>query len=140
MISFVKSDSMKINVHKEQEKFLSNKSKIENAIKSDDVLTFDIFDDSLLVGFVMLKEFKKGCFFLWDFAIDYRHQNKNYGTTSLKELINMLKEKYDMSIMTITYTWGNAHAKHIYEKLGFVETDVVCNDECHEVNMIYRVN
>lgn len=139
MIKFIESDSMKISVHKEQEKFLSNKNKIENAIKGNDVLAFDIFDDNLLIGFVMLKEFQKGCFFLWDYAIDYKYQNKGYGINALKELINLLREEHNMKVMTTTYTWGNDHAKHIYEKIGFVETDVVCNDECHEVNMIYRV-
>ena len=27
--------------------------------------------------------------------------------------------------------------KHIYEKVGFTETDVVDEDDCHEVNMVY---
>lgn len=39
--------------------------------------------------------------------------------------------------MTTTYIWGNEHAKHVYEKVGFVETDVVDEDGIHEVNMIY---
>ena len=32
---------------------------------------------------------------------------------------------------------GNNHAKHIYEKVGFKETDVVDEPDCKEVNMVY---
>ena len=140
MIKFIKSNSMKIDVLEKQEHFLSNKEKIKNALTRTDVVAFDIFDNETLIGFVMLKSFDDGCYFLWDFAIDYRYQNKNYGTESLKELIKYMNENYQMNTMTTTYTYGNNHAKHIYEKIGFIETDIVNNDKCHEVNMIYKVN
>ena len=48
-----------------------------------------------------------------------------------------MKEKYGMEEITTTYIWGNEHAKHIYEKVGFTETDVVDEEGCHEVNMVY---
>lgn len=139
MMSFVKSDSMKIEVLKEQEIFLSSKDKIKKVINMSDVIAYDIYIDSILIGFVMLKDFEKGCFFLWDFAIDYKYQNKSYGTLALKELMEFMKEKYEMHTMTTTYKYGNMHAKHLYEKIGFVETDVVEEGNCHEVNMIYRL-
>ena len=41
--------------------------------------------------------------------------------------------------MTTTYLFGNVHAKHVYEKVGFVETDVVDEDDIYEVNRIYNV-
>lgn len=47
----------------------------------------------------------------------------------------MLKKEYGVKKMTTTYLWGNEHAKHVYEKVGFVETDVVDEPDCHEVNM-----
>ena len=139
MIKFVKSEMMKINVYEEQKCFLSNKNRMEEAIKRDDVLTFDIYNDTELVGFAMLQQFKKDSFFLWNYAIYYKYQNKGLGVNALNELINLLKEKYNMKIMTTTYTYGNWVAKKLYEKIGFVQTDIVCNDECHEVNMIYKV-
>ena len=140
MIKFIKSNSMKIDVLEKQEHFLSNKEKIKNSLTRTDVVAFDIFDNETLIGFVMLKNFDDGCYFLWDFAIDYRYQNKNYGTESLKELIKYMNKNHQMNTMTTTYTYGNNHAKHIYEKIGFIETDIVNNDKCHEVNMIYKVN
>ena len=40
--------------------------------------------------------------------------------------------------MTTTYLFGNLHAKHVYEKIGFIETDFVDEEGIHEVNMIYK--
>lgn len=139
MIEFVKSKSMKIEVLDRQEHFLSNKEKIKKSLDRLDVIAFDIFYNKTLIGFAMLKNFDTGCYFLWDFAIDYKYQNRNYGTKSLKELIKYMNENYEMHTMTTTYTYGNEQAKHIYEKIGFIETDVVNDGICHEVNMIYKV-
>ena len=139
MIRFIKSSSMKVKVLKEQEKFLSAKDRIENAIKMDNVLAFDIYDKDLLIGFAMLKEFDNGCFFLWNFAIDYKYQNKGYGINVLKELIIFMKNNYNLHTITTTYVYGNDKVKYIYEKIGFIETSVVCENNIHEVNMIYKV-
>lgn len=134
---FQLSKSMKISVLPEQEKYLSSKKDIQEACTNASVFAFDIYSNDLLVGFVMVRKFDEGAYFLWDYAIDYRYQNQNYGTTALIEFICFMKETYNMTKMTTTYICGNTHAKHIYEKIGFVETDVVDEDDCHEVNMIY---
>ena len=42
--------------------------------------------------------------------------------------------------MTTTYVFGNVYAKRMYESVGFVETDVVDEPDCHEVNMRYEVS
>lgn len=85
----------------------------------------------------MVRKFDEGAYFLWDYAIDYRYQNQSYGTNTLVEFICFMQETYNMTKMTTTYICGNTHAKHIYEKIGFVETDIVDGNDCHEVNMIY---
>ena len=136
---FVKSEEMKIEVSEKQKKQLSSKENIVEVLKQDDVIGFDIYDDDHLIGFAMLRKFSEYGYFLWDYAIDYRWQNKHLGTRALKELIEYLKDQFNIQELTTTYTWGNEHAKHIYEKVGFVETDIVDEDDCHEVNMIYRV-
>lgn len=139
MIKFIKTDKMQIKVLKEQEKYLSNEEKIKKHIKDNNVVAFNIYNNDELTGFAMLKEFDDNSFFLWNFAIDYKYQNKGLGTKSLKELINFMAKEYKMKIMTTTYTYRNNHAKYIYEKVGFTETDIVCENNCHEVNMIYKL-
>ena len=139
MIKFIKTNEMKRKVLKEQEKNLSSKEKIIKHINDNNIVAFDIYNNKEIIGFAMLKEFDDNSYFLWNYAIDYKHQNKGLGTKSLKELINFMIKEYKMKIMTTTYTYGNNHAKHIYEKVGFIETDIVCENNCHEVNMIYKV-
>ena len=134
---FKSSKTMKVSVFPEQEKQLSSKKNIEIACLRENVLAFDIYLDELLIGFVMVRKFDEGAFFLWNYAIDYKYQKQHYGTKALIDFISFMKENYHMSEMTTTYIWGNEHAKHLYEKVGFIETDVVDEDGCHEVNMVY---
>ncbi|XCP85052.1 GNAT family protein [Roseburia hominis] len=137
MIGFVKSDSMKIAVLKEQESQLSSKERLQKEIGEPDVLAFDIFEEDTLIGFAALRKFAEGRFFLWNYAIDSRYQNQHCGTKALKELICLLQTQWKMQVMTTTYICGNEKARHVYEKIGFVETDRVNEPGCHEVNMIY---
>ena len=134
---FKSSSAMKISVLPEQETQLSSKEKIEAACAKENVLAFDIYLDELLIGFALVRKFNEGAYFLWNYAIDSQYQNQNYGTAALVEFIGFMKDTYQMSEMTTTYIWGNEHAKHIYEKVGFKETDIVDENDCYEVNMIY---
>lgn len=137
---FVPSKSMKISVLPEQEKQLSSKPSIEAACAQQNIIAFDICDDNVLIGFAMLRKYDEGAYFLWDYAIDRSYQNRKYGTRALQELIVFMQRQYNMTEMSTTYIWGNDFAKRLYEKAGFVETDVVDEEDCHEVNMIYMCN
>lgn len=50
-------------------------------------------------------------------------------------MLAMLKQEHRAKVVTTTYTFGNDHAKYVYEKVGFWETDVVDENGVHEVNM-----
>ena len=41
--------------------------------------------------------------------------------------------------MSTTYIFGNTIAARVYEKVGFVTTDIVDEDEIHEVNMLLTI-
>ena len=125
MIKFIKTNEMKIKVLKEQEKNQSSKEKIIKHINDNNIVAFDIYNNKEIIGFAMLKEFDDNSYFLWNYAIDYKYQNKGLGTKSLKELINFMIKEYKMKIMTTTYTYGNNNAKHIYEKVGFKKIDEI---------------
>ena len=88
---------------------------------------------------MLVHRFEPRKYFLWEYAIDLNHQNRHKGTQALREFISYLKDDYDAEEITTTYIYGNEHARHIYEKAGFVETDVVDEPDCHEVNMAYYV-
>ena len=135
---FCKSTSMKIAVFPEQEKWLSSKEKIEANINDPQVIAFDIYLEETLIGFIMLRQFDVGCFFLWNYAIDYHFQNQHYGTKALEEFLEKMKTDYGMHTMTTTYKLGNNQAQYLYEKVGFTQTDIIDENDCHEVNMIYH--
>ena len=138
---FRKSTEMKITLAPEQEDMLSTKETIREIIREnpDTVLAFDICEEDALIGFVLVHRFEDRKYFLWEYAIDISCQNQHKGTKALTEFIEFMKNNYDAIEFTTTYIYGNDHAKHVYEKIGFVETSVVDEPDCHEVNMVYYV-
>ncbi len=139
MFDFRQSNSLKINLTEEQEKQLSDKETIKKALRDETVIAFDIHNAGALIGFAMMKDCAEG-FFLWDYAIDVKHQNKGYGSNALKEIIEFLKLEHNISWITTTYKYGNEYARRMYEKLGFVETDIVKTESIYEVNMLFKLN
>ena len=133
---------MKIKLTPEQSEMLSTKENIKIIIRDnpDTVMAFDIMDENSLIGFVLVHRFEDRKYFLWEYAIDIHFQNQHKGTRALIEFIDYMKTRYDAEEITTTYIYGNDHAKHVYEKAGFTETDVVDEPDCHEVNMAYYCN
>ena len=135
---------MKISILPEQEDQLCTKETIKEVFAKDDkgeCTAFDIFDGDTMVGFAMFCEYPEGCFFLWNYAIDAAYQNKGIGTKALRELLEYMVSNFNVKQFTTTYVWGNEHAKRLYESVGFIETDVVVEENYKEVNMIqYRRN
>lgn len=141
---FVLSKDMKIDILPEQEEQLCTKETIREVFARDDkdeCLAFDIYEGDDLVGFAMFEKFppEEG-WFLWNYAIDIKHQNKGLGTKALKQLLEYLRDTYGIRRFVTTYIWGNEQAKRMYEKVGFVEMDVVDEPDCHEVNMEYDMD
>ena len=140
-MKFIESKEMKVNLTLAQSKMLSTKDDIKIIIKDnpDTVKAFNIYDNEELIGFVLVYEFEEKKYFLWEYAIDVKYQNKGKGTQALIEFIGFMKENFGALEMTTTYVYGNDVAKHMYEKIGFVETSVVDEPDCHEVNMVYYI-
>ena len=141
MFTFVPSADMKISLPPDQAEMLSTRETIREIIRRnpDTVMAFDICEENALIGFVLVHRFEARKYFLWEYAIDEAHQNQHKGTRALTAFIGYMKTRHDAEEITTTYIWGNDHAKHVYEKVGFVETDVVDEPGCHEVNMAYAV-
>ncbi len=138
MFTFKESSSLKIELSPSQRLQLSTDETLSDAFKNEPVIAFDIYNDDILIAFVLLRDCGTG-YFLWDYAVDIRHQQKGFGSAILQELCSMLKTHYDASWITTTYKYGNTVAKHLYEKVGFVETDVVNENGIHEINMLLNL-
>lgn len=137
-MKLINTSTFEIELSDEQRKQLSSKEKIEVALKDKNIFSFNIYEQDNLIGFAMLRKYSNIGYFLWNYAIDIKYQNKGYGTKALLFLIDYFETKYNALELTTTYTFGNEIAKHVYEKIGFIETDIVDEDGIHEVNMIYR--
>ena len=135
VLTFRKTDGFHIMLSEDQYRQISSPARIRAALAEENVLGFDIFLRDAIVGFAMLRRFEAEAWFLWDFAIDAAYQNRKLGTLSLRMLMELMRTQYHAKRITTTYLWGNDRAKHVYESLGFVETDVVDEPGIHEVNM-----
>lgn len=134
-MKFIPTTKFQLSLSEADRKRLSSMSRIEQALTDPNILSYDIWDGGARVGFAMLCPFEDGGFFLWNFAIDSAYQNQHYGQRALRELLKMLKQEHRAKVVTTTYTFGNDHAKYVYERAGFWETDVVDENGIHEVNM-----
>lgn len=135
-IIFKPSKGIKVNIKEGQLGQISSPERIKKACEKDDVIAFDIFYKDDLIVFAIFKKYDKGKFFLWNYAIDKDYQGTGLGKRSLTVLLSLMKKDYKVTEISTTYIFENEVAKGLYERLGFVETDVIEEEDCHEVNMI----
>lgn len=138
-MDFIPSQSIKIHLQEDQGRQLCTPDAIRKACTRPDILAFDILSQGHIIGFAQLCRFDEGTWFLWNYAMDSAWQGQGLGKAALSELIALMKARHGLRRMVTTYLFGNAPAKHLYESVGFVETDVVDEPDCHEVNMALNV-
>ncbi len=138
-MKFIPSSGMKITLYPNQYMQLSSKEKIMQNTKQENVIAYDIIHQDEIIGFAMLRKYDSGCYFLWNFAIDKDYQKQGLGKEAFLQLMDHLKEEDQLKEISTTYLWGNESARHLYESIGFVETDVIDEPDCHEVNMLLTI-
>lgn len=138
-MKIIRTTQFQIALSDADRKQLSSKTRIKQALTDPNILSYDIWDGDARIGFAMLRPFNENGFFLWNFAIDSAYQNQHYGPRALRGLFTMLKQEHHAKVITTTYTFGNDHAKYVYEKVGFRETYVVEENGIHEVNMVVEL-
>ncbi|MCF0117454.1 MAG: GNAT family N-acetyltransferase [Bacilli bacterium] len=136
-MEFRKSDGLKIFLNDKDLTQISTIYRINNACKQANVLAYDIYNNNNLIGFIMLRKFQEGMY-IWDFAIDSHEQNQGFGTLALQEILDKMYEEHGAKYFTVSYTKGNNHARHIYEKVGFNQTSFEGEEDVPEINMEYK--
>lgn len=138
MIKLVKSNIFPtIKLKENQNEFVTKEEKIQKLLNNKNNKAYHILKDDCLIGFILLVMFDTKKFFMQDFRIDDKYQGNGLGKKALDLLIEELRNE-DVFILTTTYTCENNNAKKLYEKIGFIETDIVDDRDVQEVNMIYR--
>lgn len=129
----------KLKVAANQEEFVSSTvlSLAKAYVYRDIVTPFAIYDDDLMVGFIMVRfneEFDN--YFIWQLLIDEKYQNKGYGRQAMKRAIEWMRKDERCKSIVTCYKDGNDAAKKLYESLGFVEMEYDPDDGYNEVDLI----
>ena len=86
--------------------------------------------DEQVVGFMMWAvDPADGSCWLGGILIDRGMQRRGYGRRAVEAAIAMLSDKYGYTDFALSYQPANLVAKHLYGKIGFVETDEREDDE-----------
>ena len=70
-----------------------------------------------------------GSCWLGGIIIDEGMQNRGYGSQAVQAAINLLYEQHGYRNFALSYQPANLIGKHVYAKLGFVQTDEWEDDE-----------
>lgn len=93
-----------------------------------------IYDDDILIGFMMYGMFER----VWfdRFLIDMRYQGRGYGKKAAKKALELLKAEYHQDEVYLSVYPSNTLALRLYESLGFKKTGEL--DTKGEHVMVYR--
>ena len=134
-IWFSETDRCQAEVTEDQTQFISDKERMKKALKDDTVIGFDVIYRDEIIGFAMIRKYEEHGFFLWNYLIDRRYQNQRFGRKALEELIRYLRYEHKAETITVTCIKGNDIALKIYLEYGFIITDIVDEDDIHEINL-----
>ena len=86
--------------------------------------------DEEVIGFMMwATDPADGSCWLGGILVDQGMQKRGYGGRAVGAAIRMLREKYGHRNFALSYQPANLLAKHLYSKLGFIETNEWESDE-----------
>ena len=89
-----------------------------------------IYLDEQVIGFMMWTiDPADGSCWLGGILVDQSMQKRGYGKQAVQAAIKMLKGKHGHRNFALSYQPANLVAKHLYSKLGFIETNEWEGDE-----------
>lgn len=122
---------------KQKEVIASNLESLAQAYACrDSCKAFAIYDDSEVVGFILLQIDRKDNYYdIWRIMIGKQHQGKGYGEQALRLAIDF-QIKQGAKVIHLSHQTNNYGPSKIYQKLGFIYTGEI---EDGEVLMEYIV-
>lgn len=88
-----------------------------------------VYFEEQVIGFLMWAvDTSDGSCWLGGILIDRNYQQRGYGRQAIQVAVRMLSEQHGYKNFALSYSPDNP-AKHLYHKLGFIETDEWEDDE-----------
>lgn len=124
-------ECIELKVSKEQESFVaSNAFSIVQANYSVGLFPLAIYNDDTMVGFLMYeKDDIAKDMGMCRLMIDIKYQNKGYGKAAIKELLDLIREKYGSTPFYTSFEPENNVAEKLYESIGFRKTGEMLEEE-----------
>ncbi len=123
--------AVKLEVNDDQKDFVAPnvfsiaQSKVEPGFKVQAV-----YDGEEMVGFCMYGwDEEEGCHCLARLMIDKNQQGRGYGRAAAEAVIERLRAEPGCRQIVLSVNPANAHARALYESLGFVRTGEVSHGE-----------
>lgn len=89
-----------------------------------------MMDGEQAIGFVFFGYWREeDRYMLCRYMIDVKHQGKGYGTAFLPLAVELIRRQYGCRDVYTSVHDDNAHAVHLYRKIGFVPTAQMDADE-----------
>ena len=116
---------LELKVAKEQEDYVSTvvQSLAQAWVYRDTAYPFAIYDDDVLVGFVMMGFYEvKQQYTLWKLLIDERYQHRGYGRQAVELAKRYLIDTFGVAEIYLGVHEDNAAAIRLYQSVGFTAT------------------
>jgi len=118
-------DIFRLEVAPEQSRFVAtNETSIAQAYFDREIAWFRaIYADETPVRFLMLSDdAKEQRYFLWRLMIDARYQKLGFAKRALEILFDYVRTRPGAKELLVSYVPGESGPQGFYEKLGFVPT------------------
>ena len=117
----------KIETKPEQVHYVANCTTIlarAYAYREERSRAYLIFNDETPVGIVLYHDCDEmDAYIFSELLIDAKHQGKGYGRKATEMILDEMRADGKYKKVVLCYYEGNAVARKLYEKIGFVEVD-----------------
>lgn len=116
---------LSLSVRDDQKTFVSTvaESLAQAYVYSETAYPFAVYEDEKIVGFIMMAYYEaKQYYTLWKFLIDKDYQHQGIGKEALRQGIDFLKERFQVTEIYTGVVPENAVAKKTYASIGFKPT------------------
>ena len=116
----------------------SNAYSIEQSIYEKGWVTKAIELEGTLIGFAMYGWCEEDNIYeICRLMLDRRYQGKGYGKQAVTLILEEMQRQFQCKDIYLSVALDNIVAKHLYEKVGFVTTgEVVDDEEVYKLNII----